>query len=171
MAMDRFEARVEPVAYDFIWPEAEEYRRVELRVNGIGLIDMVREVELPFAVREYNDRVAAGESAADLGPRDGLAGNYIYPTVASTFHPSRQLLGETYKHGFLTEVNDPRSGKSLLLGCTCGIIDCWFLLAKITVDEATVTWSDFIQFHRDWTYDLGPFVFDRREYEAQLVGA
>jgi hypothetical protein len=33
-----------------------------------------------------------------------------------------------------------------------------------------VTWSDFEQFHRsDWRYDLGPFVFERAAYEAQLA--
>ena len=42
-------------------------------------------------------------------------------------------------------------------------------LATITVDPTSVTWSDFCQFHRAWQYDLGPFTFERANYEAQLV--
>ena len=82
--------------------------------------------------------------------------------------PSRNLLGEAYEPGIIGNRDDPRKRQSLLLGCTCGITDCWFLLATITVEEHQVVWSEFRQFYRDWHYDLGPFVFERRAYEREL---
>ncbi|WP_437807173.1 hypothetical protein [Sorangium sp. So ce1078] len=168
MGLDELEVYVDSAHY-VRWPGGGGFQPVELRVNGRGLIDWVREVELPCAEREYDDRIAAGETAEELGPRGALAGSYLYPAGCHVFLPSRNLLGEPYRHGFGTEPEDPRNRKSLLLQCTCGIPDCWFLLATITVNAATVVWSDFCQFHRPWRYDLPTFVFDRGQYEAQLV--
>ncbi len=39
---------------------------------------------------------------------------------------------------------------------------------RITLNKSTVIWSEFSQFHRDWKLDLGPFTFDRKQYEAEL---
>jgi hypothetical protein len=170
-AFDRFEVHVDPASY-VAWPNGGGFQPVEIRVNGRGLIDLVREVELPHARREYDKRVAAGDAPDELGPRGWfLAGDYLYLNAGSIFLPSKNLLGEPYDHGFVTEPDDPRNRKSLLLQCTCGVTECWFLLATITVTERTVSWSDFCQFHRRWSYDLGPFVFDRRSYEGQLTRA
>lgn len=57
-----------------------------------------------------------------------------------------------------------------LLGCTCGIAECWALLARIEVTEAEVRWSGFRNNSRDWDLSpaLGPFVFARRQYEESL---
>jgi hypothetical protein len=170
MVLDRFEAQVDPAGY-VSWPGGGGFQPVELRVNGRGLIDLVREIEIPYVRREYDERIASGQAPDEPGRRDALAGGYLYPSGIDVFLPSRNLLGEPYPHGFATEPEDPRNRKSLLLQCSCGITECWFLLATITVAEGTVTWSDFCQFHRDWKYDLGPFVFDRVSYEAQLVRA
>lgn len=65
----------------------------------------------------------------------------------------------------------------LLMQCECGEVGCWPLLAKLEVTDTTVTWSDFQQPHRGpqspagwWRYDnLGPFSFDRVQYEAALA--
>ena len=79
-----------------------------------------------------------------------------------TFLPCENFFGAPYDHGFL---NAPKT-KSLLLECTCGITDCWFLLADIHVGDDVVTWSNFEQFHREWSYDgLGSFTFDRDSYD------
>lgn len=170
MSLDRFEVRVDPADYAR-WPDGGGFQPVRLRVNGSGLIDIVREAELAHAQREYDERIAAGDPAEALGLRGGLAGAYHYPNGIHVFHPSRNLLGEPYRHGFLTDPDDPVNQKSLLLQCGCGITNCWFLLAKITVSEDTVLWQNFCQFHRDWRYDLGPFVFDRVRYGAELARA
>lgn len=104
-------------------------------------------------------RVLTAASLTELGQRGSLGGRYLYPSGSYVFLPSKNLLGEPYGHGFMTEPEDPRNRKSLLLQCTCGSTDCWFLLASIAVVGSTVVWSDFCQLHRDWKYDLG--VFDR----------
>lgn len=65
--------------------------------------------------------------------------------------------------------DDPRRRKATVLGCTCGITGCWFLLVRITMLDDVVLWSDFEQFHRPWIYTLGPFVFDRKAYLEQLA--
>jgi hypothetical protein len=168
MAFDELEVRVDPASY-VRWPNGGGFQPIELRINGRGLVDLVREAELPHAIAEYDTRIAEGEAPEELGPRDELAGRYLYLSARDIFLPSRNLLGEPYQHGFGTKPDDPRNRKSLLLGCTCGITDCWFLLAAIAVTERTVVWSDFCQFHRDWKYDLRPFVFDREIYEAALI--
>jgi hypothetical protein len=157
MALDQFEVRVDLSGY------------IQLRVNRTGLIDLVREVELPYAQLEFDTRIAAGAAPDEIGQRGSLAGDYLYPDSDHIFLPSRNLLGAAYQHGFRTAPDDPRNRKSLLLQCTCGIADCWFLLATITVRDITVEWSDFCQFHRDWRYDIGPLIFDRASYESQLV--
>jgi hypothetical protein len=168
MQLDLFDIRVD--AGQLVrWPGGGAFQPIELRVNGIGLIELVRKAELPHAESEFDARIAAGETVGELGTRGKLAGDYLYPGSQNVFLPSRNLLGEPYKHGFNTTADDPRNQKSLLLQCTCGIADCWFLLATIKVNEATVVWSDFCQYHRAWQYDLGPFVFDRKSYESQLL--
>lgn len=170
MALDQLEVRVDPALY-IPRPDGGGFQPIELRVNGVGLIDLVRELELPYAFREYDADIAAGATAEELGPRGALAGQYSYPSSSDIFLPSRNLLGEPYPHGFGTAPDDPLNRKSLLLECECGNSGCWFLLATITVTDDTVVWSDFCQFHRDWKYDLGPLVFDRASYETQLVRA
>jgi hypothetical protein len=124
-------------------------------INGRDLIDWVREVEAPFASRD--------------GHPD-QAGQYVGLPAAEIFLPSRHLLGEPCRrHGW-------GSGKIPVLGCECGESGCWPLLVCITVGQGTVTWSEFEQPHRregsrsHWRYDqLGPFVFDRQQYETALV--
>jgi hypothetical protein len=151
------------------------FRPARIAINGVDLIELVRAAELPHAEREIARRAAAGE-AIDFGV-DALAGNY-HPMHLSAFAwPSRELLGEpsgAAARGFTLAPDDPRRGKATLLGCTCGITECWFLLVSITVLEDVVIWSDFEQFHRPWLYDLGPFVFDKPAYLRALgadVGA
>ena len=158
--LDRFEVITEGAQY-VAWPNGGGFQPVTICVNGIDLVELIRRVELPFAEAEYDRRYAAGER--DFGERGSLAGDYLCMSAMDTFLPSHNLLGAPYDHGFVA----PRT-KSILLQCTCGITECWFLLARITVGEDRVVWSDFEQFHRDWTYDLR-FEFDRAEYEAQLL--
>ena len=162
---DVLEVRVDPDSY-VSWPNGGGYQPVTLLVNGCDLIELVRDCELPFAEAEYDARVAEGESPESLGPRGRLAGNYLHLNGSQVFLPSHNLLGAPYPHGFGLEPEDPRNQKSLLLGCTCGITECWFLLARIQVTADVVTWDGFCQFHRSWKYDLGPLhASSAREYE------
>jgi hypothetical protein len=63
----------------------------------------------------------------------------------------------------------------MLLGCHCGIPDCWPLTARVSLTENIVCWSHFQNWHRvkgcfsEWDHTaLGPFVFDRQQYETAV---
>ncbi len=120
-----------------------------VHINDRSLIDLAREVELPFAERDGTPSLA-GEYAG-LPPR----------IVAG---PGGPLLGQT-EPGYFED------GRVTLLECTCGTPGCWPLIAWLALDESTVTWSGFAQPHRrEWDLSaLGPFVFDRVQYESALA--
>ncbi|WP_427051658.1 hypothetical protein [Paenibacillus sp. TC-CSREp1] len=67
-------------------------------------------------------------------------------------------------------------GKTLVLGCNCGLPDCWPLLVKITETGDSIMWSHFEQPHRAedspggyWDYsNFPPLHFQKREYIEQL---
>ena len=120
-------------------------------VNGRNLVDILREVELPFSAREGNPN---------------LAGNYVGLPPEEVFLPSPHLLGEAttyYDH-------DSAEGKIAVLGCVCGEPGCWPFLVNITLRDDVVIWSGFEQPHRSsWRYDdLRSFVFDRTRYLSAL---
>ncbi len=119
----------------------------DIVIDGVRLIDLLRRVE-------------AAPAAAEGSP--DLAGEYASLSARTTFFPSRHFLGDT--RPLLA-----REGKTVLLICTCGCEGCWDFVGRITVTDRTVTWDEFEQVHRDWDYDaLGTFVFDRRQYDAEL---
>ena len=122
---------------------------VEVIVDGRNLVDLAREVELPFAARDRNHQ---------------LAGDYVGLPPEAVYAPSRRLLGEP------EDSWDDWEGRISLLGCGCGNVGCWPLQARITVGVDAVVWDDFVQPHRRrWKHrTLGPFAFDRGEYEAAL---
>jgi hypothetical protein len=129
---------------------------VDIHINGRNLIEIIREVELPFAKQENHPNIA--------GSYQGLPARIIYL-------PSRHLLGEPQ---FLYSDD---SGRTQLLQCTCGEPGCWPLLARVTIEPDRVVWDDFCQPHRGpnsrashWKYDALPaFIFARSDYEAALV--
>jgi hypothetical protein len=153
---DKFELRVDPSQY-VRWPEGGGYQPVEIRINGIPLIDLVRPLEIPYVEQENREDDDA------MKP-----GDYQYLPPSLVYLPSRNLLGEPYDSGFRMDPGDSMIGKSTVLGCTCGEIECWFLVVRITLSKSEVRWSEFAQFHRDWKYELGPYTFDRADYEMQL---
>ncbi len=56
-----------------------------------------------------------------------------------------------------------------VLGCSCGIVDCWPLEVTLEVDEQLVTWASFRHPSRTVSFESpGPFRFDRVEYESGL---
>lgn len=66
-----------------------------------------------------------------------------------------------------------RVGHAILLACDCGESACWPLLARITVKDTVVVWSEFEQPNRpDRDYlEFGPFTFDRARYELAVAKA
>ena len=72
-------------------------------------------------------------------------------------------------HHFLGTPKLGDDGLTGVLSCTCGTFGCGPLLARVTVGESVVTWSDFTSDPHDLTpRDLGPFEFDRAQYEEAV---
>jgi hypothetical protein len=67
------------------------------------------------------------------------------------------------------DADEPWSELPAMLGCGCGQPGCAAVLVRIDVRDGQVEWTDF-QLDRDrGRLALGPFVFDRRVYEAALA--
>ncbi|MCY1010897.1 hypothetical protein OV079_36100 [Nannocystis pusilla] len=152
------------------WPGGGGFQPCAILINDRDLIDRVRDAERPHAAREVAERRRA-DPELDLTV-DQLAGDYLHLTREELALPSRHLFEPSgdVRRGFAVADDDPIHAKTTVLQCTCGILECWFLLVRITLFDDFVVWSDFEQFHRDWVYDLGPFVFDRRDYQRALGG-
>lgn len=112
---------------------------VRILIDGRDLIERVKELETPFALAEDNPHLAGAYSG--MAPEEW------------------RLRSEA-----------DADGRRPLLACECGIVDCWPLVARVVLRENTVTWLDFKQpFRPRWSYaNLGPFVFKREQYKAEL---
>lgn len=135
-------------------------------INNCSLIDIVKEIEIACITKENEEEQYFLEDDEDLY---SIAGYYAPLPLYMVKFSSRYLLDEPkdFTSG-LASLDSLRLEKTTLLGCTCGIIECWFLLAKVTLKEKIVTRSNFQNFHRDWwEYNLC-FTFERKQYESQL---
>lgn len=151
--MDQIEIKVveEPL------PDFTVSPSVQVLVNGVDLWELVVAAE-----RRVN---ALGGDAPEAGYR-GL-------WAESVFLPSRRLLGEPVEK----EAPFDEDGLITLLGCECGYMDCWPLAARIVIGPSTVRWQD-VRHPRQrgakgadvWAnFQIGPFEFDRRQYEKELA--
>ncbi|MFC5829625.1 hypothetical protein [Nonomuraea insulae] len=133
---------------------------IEIVIDGVPLLELVRRAELPYARQEQLER--AEEYAPEQAPL--LAGDYSYFTRSQCGWPSRHYVGEPGEVAYNQDDDE-----TMLLGCTCGVAECWALLAKIEVTGSAVRWSGFRNNVRDWDLSgLGPFVFSREQYEQAL---
>ena len=124
-------------------------------INRRSLLDLVREVELPFA---------GAEGHADI------AGGYTWLWL--------RWISDAHQHFYgIPEPNYCYHEKASILECrACGASGCWPFLVRIEVTDETVVWSLFEQPHRGkkskashWKYEgFGPFVFDRKQYDEAL---
>jgi hypothetical protein len=129
---------------------------VHIIINGRDLIEILREIELPFATREGHPRIA--------GAYSGLSPDRV-------FLPSRHFFGEP------EPIYSDGEGRTHVLECECGEPGCWPFAVRITLAAEEVMWSDFQQPHRrsnskagHWRYDAAPsFTFDRKLYEQALA--
>ncbi|MEG4116302.1 hypothetical protein QUA43_02235 [Microcoleus sp. N9_B4] len=160
---DRFEVRINRISLP--WTLGNKLDVAEIHINHQPLVELVRQVEEPLVRAEIQERRSAGET---IDESDFPPGDYLYLPPSMILLPSRNLLDEPWDCGFELQSNDPQAGKAIVLGCTCGVIQCWFMQVRIALNESTVEWADFGQFHRDWQYSLGPFKFDREQYESEL---
>jgi hypothetical protein len=127
---------------------AGEMTTVTPHVDGTSLVELARRVELGPASK-------SGET--------GLAGAYAGLVVPADGR---------WQHWYLDD--QPLAwfgdGDSCLLGCTCGDAGCWPLTATVTLTAHLVTWASFRTGHRSWDlHALGPFAFDRDQYQTALT--
>ncbi len=124
----------------------------------------------PTDVEPFVDGVALSGLAAtyerehSYEPAGGYGG--LVPDHFNFGDLSRYLIGD-HQH------QSPRRGHLWLLGCQCGEVGCWPLEATITATSEAVTWTAFRQPHRpERTYEgLGPFTFERGQYDAAIAEA
>ena len=130
---------------------AHDLTQIRIRVNGTDLVELVRRAELPSAEADDEPELA--------GTYVGIVPGYI-----------RMDLGGQFLGGSGTWLYAEGAGKTALLSCNCGEIGCSPLLARVTLDEDTVTWDEFEQPTRpDWDYEDFGFTFERRQYEQALL--
>ncbi|HXY26839.1 MAG TPA: hypothetical protein VEH82_00990 [Acidimicrobiales bacterium] len=71
--------------------------------------------------------------------------------------------------------SSPHDAGTAALGCTCGVNDCIPFLAEVRITDDQVSLGGFrnpLAAGLSWDYsDLGPFVFDRAQYEVALQKA
>lgn len=130
---------------------ASETSGIEIEINGQRLEEFARVAELPLASSDGEPDLA--------GMYAPFGASGLWPDIAPHF------MGSPTASWF----ND---GDTVLIGCECGEWGCWPLTADIVINRSEVTWSHFRQGHRDWDLSgLGPFVFERAQYEAALLSA
>lgn len=140
VSLDRLTITVDPARY-IRWPNRGGFQPAEIAINGTSLIDLVTPFEAPHVAAENE------QSGGEL-----RAGDYHYPAVT-----------------WIERLRRPGK-EEFVLGCTCGIIECWAIVVDITRDARIVRWSNLRHNHRwKWRYDLGPFEFDRDLYDAEIV--
>jgi|GEM_PF-1156891 len=163
MSWNRLEVIIDP-ARDIKPNRRPGYLPIEIRIDGRDLIEIVREVELPFAIRAWDER----EPAERYGERGARAGAYSHLHVKDVLASPLGLLEKP--EAFYDR------GKSRVLQCSCRSFGCSDLLARVSLDDTRVTWSDFEQISADrsgrrpWGHEqLGPFWFERSTYAAALA--
>ena len=150
--MDRLQLSI---ATEYRHGFAEATQEIRLAVNGRDLADIARDVE------------------REVGADRKLAGKYR-PLAEPHFQAGRNRLKDHLLGAARSSLSAGPADKTVMLVCAdCGEPACWPLMARIEVEEKTVTWTDFEQPKRpEWDLSgLGPFEFDRKQYEGALADA
>ncbi|MFD3704372.1 hypothetical protein ACFWUP_14625 [Nocardia sp. NPDC058658] len=123
------------------WPGRIDVHRIVPRIDTIPLTDLIDTFEI----------------CADMQPAGDAYGGLVPEFV-------RFESATDHFHGFSRLT---RRKKTPVLACSCGEMDCWPLLTRITLTGDLVVWDCFEQPYRptrDYT-GFGPFLFDRNQYD------
>ena len=136
----------------------EDYKIVDLSINGTRFINLVKNIEYPYALLEKNEGMA--------GAYEGIPAIFALP-------PAQHFFGQPVR-----DYSYPGSKTALLEYAHSGIPGDWTLIARIEVADKTVIWTAFEQIKRSekskqyWDYyDLGKFIFEKDQYTAALTKA
>lgn len=111
-----------------------------------------------------SERVAAFERGQQFEPAGGYGG--LIPQWFKYGALDRYFLGEFEKDSYFARMN-----RVYILGCQCGEVGCWPLMARVRAEGESVVWDSFEQPHRkDRDYSaFGPFVFDDQQYREAVA--
>ena len=148
---DKIEFRlINPVEKGEEWAEdymfgSKEPRAVEIYINNREIIDILKEIELPFAEEEGHPSLAGGYG-----------------------HNVPKFLYESLNDAFVEGTYNQQCGVEILCCGDCGFPGCWSAVAYVRQDDDFVYWENFRQNHRkNWKYNLS-YKFDRAEYEKEM---
>lgn len=108
--------------------------------------------------------VTAFEREQHFDPAGGYGG--LIPEWFKYGALDRYLLGDFERDSYFARMN-----RVYLLGCQCGEVGCWPLLARIRAEGESVLWDSFEHPHRkerDYS-GFGPFVFDSEQYRVAVA--
>lgn len=123
-----------------------DHKVTEIYIDGRKLLDIIHEIELPYAVEEGRT-TRAEEDYGHLSPE------VLYMDLNTD----------------AAAAGDPDDDRAYLFCCgNCGEIFCWTVSMKVKGDEQYVYWYDFKHERRPgWDYNL-TFKFEKKEYEEAL---
>ena len=125
--------------------EGESFTEVVVKINGEPLLELIRQCEQSFATKD-------GQTS--------IAGSYAYLSLID--------FEELFLRAALEADLAQDERDVVLLGCPCGIWDCWYLALKIKFEANAVKFSDFTNPRRkDWQYGL-EFKFDRVSFVSEI---
>lgn len=129
----------------------EDYQVIDIFINGNNLIELLKEIELPFASIEGHPEMAGHYEG--IPPLLSLPPHKHFWGVASV---------EDYQY--------PERQVALFENKSSGIPGEWTFTARIDVTGESVKWSDFRQQHRPkWDYSpFGTWTFDLVAYRNAL---
>lgn len=147
------------VGFKTVTSDIEDYKVVDIFINGTRLIDLLCQLEMPLAYQEGVPDMA--------GAYEGLPPLIVLP-------PARHFWGEGHP-----SYTYPDNKISLLEYAYSGVPGEWPFVVKINVGTKVVSWSDFEQPRRSklkngylWEYSMmGTFRFDKGQYEMALAEA
>lgn len=128
--------------------EYRQWRSVTILINGIDLIEHLRKHELPYAILEGNKAIA--------GVYQGIDPLRLYQRLAYGLDKNEK-------------------GKITILGCICGVEECWPMKIRTIDSGEKIIWKDFEQPDRNadsedfWDYSrFGEFTFNKKDYDKAL---
>jgi hypothetical protein len=111
-----------------------------------------------------SEMIAAFEREQHFEPAGGYGG--LIPEWFKYGPLERYFLGDFDKDSYFAPMD-----RVYLLGCHCGEVGCWPLMARIRANDESVTWDSFQQPHRkerDYT-GFGSLVFDVEQYRETVA--
>jgi hypothetical protein len=92
-------------------------------------------------VKPLSEMISTFEHEQHFEPAGGYGG--LIPEWFKYGALDRYFLGDFEKDSYFASLE-----RVYVLGCQCGEVGCWPLLARISVGDACVTWDSFKQPHR-----------------------